>query len=157
MLGLLSVNGVVAAGYTESGYGHCLGWFGCYRDLTQKNENEGITCKIADISSQTSQVWRWTIPLLFVSLAALPICCDPPPFTTSASDWKTPYCHGSSSQTNFVTMATKKEPTTAITQPSFSLFRFSLTYLFWLCFVLLSKPRREDGRLPLMSSWWTLL
>lgn len=25
-------SGVVAAGYTGSGFGLCLGWFGCYKD-----------------------------------------------------------------------------------------------------------------------------
>lgn len=78
-LGLFSVNVVVAAGYTGSGFGLCLGWLGCYRDFDTlqkkktKKTNKGITCKIADISSWTSQVRRWTNLLLFRSLAALTI------------------------------------------------------------------------------------
>lgn len=56
MLGLFSVNGVVVAGYTGSGFGFGLGWFGCYRDLTLKKTKRDkkikrITCNIADISS----------------------------------------------------------------------------------------------------------
>lgn len=56
-------------------------------------------------------MWRPPNPLLFLSLSALPICCDPPTilFTTSASDRMTPYGHGPSSQANLVTMATKEE------------------------------------------------
>lgn len=90
MLGLFSVNGVVVAGFTGSGFGLCLGWFGCYRDLTlfknkkkkkqnKKTENEGITCKIADISSKNITSVETDEPTsLSLSLAALPICCDPP-------------------------------------------------------------------------------
>lgn len=45
MLGLFSVNGVVVAGYTGSGFGLCLGWFGCYRDFTLLKKKKEKTDK----------------------------------------------------------------------------------------------------------------
>lgn len=59
MLGLFSVDGVVVAGYTGSGFALCLGsfWVLQRRDTLEKRgknkrqKNKGVTCKIADISS----------------------------------------------------------------------------------------------------------
>lgn len=82
MLGLFSVNGVVVGRlyrvrvWALSGLVRVLQRLDALQNKT-KQKNEGITCKIADISSKTSQVWTRTNPLSF-SLAALPICCDPP-------------------------------------------------------------------------------
>lgn len=85
MLGLFSVSGVVVGRlyrvrvWALSGLVRVLQRLDALQNKNKKKKtkNEGITCKIADISSKTSQVWTRTNPLSF-SLAALPICCDPP-------------------------------------------------------------------------------
>lgn len=66
-------------------------------DIQKTQKSKGITCKIADISSKTSQVWRRTNPLLHPLLPYLSAVTLPPSFPTSASEWTTRYGHDPSS------------------------------------------------------------
>lgn len=75
---------------------------------------------------------------LLLSLAALPICCDPPSSAPSASYRMTPYRHATSIQANCVTMATKDETTATTITPSPSPLCFCLFTLS--CFSLTLPP-----------------
>lgn len=69
-------------------------------------KNEGLTCKIADISSYTSQVWRWTNPVLFLFFRH-PAVILPSSLTASAYYLMTPYRHRPSFQANHAITANK--------------------------------------------------